>query len=152
MTLANFVVRATEITGAYGNYGTKPERVSKETVAMGHCELVNHELELFIHFVYKRADSGRLLNVQASGQIPSGVWTPWGSSGKSQLTRYERDTTRRYLVSLNTGRPPRPLFFYQEATRHWYIDFKRHNGLEDALTWLKQYHLTVNIWLEFSLW
>ncbi len=70
-------------------------------------ELVNQELEMFIHFCYRTTAHGRFLHLQADGQIRNGVWAPWGGSGKSALTRRERDTLRDWLIYLHQqGRQP----------------------------------------------
>jgi hypothetical protein len=146
MSLDKFVVRAAELTGAYGNFKTAPELVDAETIALARCTMVNHELQLFIHFCYKRSEQGRLINLRSNSQIPKGVWAPWGSSGKSGLTRTERDTLRRYLFSLNTRRPPRPLFFYSQ--RHWHVNTVIYPTVEEALQWLDRYQMTPALWLD----
>lgn len=151
MTIDRILARAMETTGSYGNYGVKPEMVDAETIALGSCKLINQEIELFIRFVFRRFDNGRWLHIQANGQIPKGVWTPWGSSGKSRLTRAERDTVRRYLLSLHTPKPPYPLFFYQEKARRWYVDTLRFSDLDDGLAWLERYKMTTSVWFEYAL-
>ena len=116
-----FVVRAAELVGAYGNYGTRPDLVDAETIALARCTMINQELDLFVRFIYR---------------------------GKSNLTRTERDTLRRYLFSLgHSNRPPRPLFFY--ATRHWHVNTVIYPTQDDALQWLARYQMTPALWLEF---
>jgi len=150
MSLDKFVVRAAELTGAYGNFKTAPERVDLETIALARCTLVNQELELFIKFCYKLADNGRFSHLRSNSQIPKGIWAPWGSSGKSGLTRTERDTLRRYLFSLGHGsRPPRPLFFYSQ--RHWHVNTVVYPTVEEAMRWLERFKMTPALWLEFVL-
>src|SRR5690348_9619192 len=101
---AKLVVRAAEMIGAYGVARTTPELIDKVTQAQGHCELINQQLDLFTRFVYRETDNGLPLHILADGQIVGGVWTPWGSSGKSGLTRLERDVLRRHLLGLNEDR------------------------------------------------
>jgi hypothetical protein len=147
MSLAQFVERAAEITGAYGNYRTVPERVNPETVAAAQCELAAQEIELFIHFCYQQSDTPYFINLTGGSQIPTGIWTPWGSSGKSHLRRLERDIVRAWLLSLKKHRGARPLFYYLPEERRWYVDTFRYRILQDALQWLKTYKLTPKTWL-----
>lgn len=148
--LASIVDRAAEVTGAYGNYRTLPERVDAETLAMARCTSINQEVEAFIRFAYRKDEGGRFINLRSNSQIPKGIWTPWGSSGKSSLTRTERDTLRRYLFSLgHSNRPPRPLFFY--LSRHWHVNTGVYPTVESALDWLERNKMTAALWLDFVL-
>lgn len=143
-----FVAQVADFTGSFGVHGTRPELVDAETWATANCTLVNYQLEMFIRFAYKRTDKGNLMNLQNDGQIPKGIWTPWGAKG--QLTRAKSDITRRYLLSLNNGRPPRPLFFYLADKRHWYVDLLRYATLDEALEWLQRYAITPQAWIDLD--
>jgi hypothetical protein len=143
------VARAAELTGAYGNFRTAPERVDAETIALARCTMINQELDLFVRFCYRQSEQGRYVNLRSNSQLPKGVWAPWGSSGKSGLTRTERDVLRRYLFSLNTPRPPRPLFFYGQ--RHWHVNTVIYPTVGDALQWLERFKLTPANWFDCSL-
>lgn len=146
--MENILNRARELTGAYGNFGTRPELVDAETIALARCTMVNQELDLFVRFIYRKSEAGRFINLRSNCQIPKGIWAPWGSSGKSNLTRTERDTLRRYLFSLgHSNRPPRPLFFYNQ--RHWHVNTVIYQTVDDALAWLEKYKMTPALWLEF---
>lgn len=146
-TIVNAVNRAANLTGSYGTTGIYPELVDATIIASARCELVNQELNLFTRFCYQKQDV-RFINLRSNCQIPKGVWTPWGSSGKSLLTRTERDTTRRYLLSLARQRP-KPLFFYH--ARHWHVDTIKYTTLELALEWVHLFRLTPTIWLDFII-
>ncbi len=146
MSLDKFVDRAATLIGAYGNFRTAPELVDAETIALARCTMINHELQLFIHFCYSQSEQGRYVNLRSNSQVPKGVWAPWGSSGKSGLTRTERDVTRRYLFSLITPRPPRPLFFYGQ--RHWHVNTVVYPTVEEALQWLGRFKITPTAWFD----
>ena len=150
MKLEAIVERAAELTGAYGNFRTAPERVDAETIAAARCQLANHDIELFIHFCYRQSDSRHFINLAGGSQIPTGVWTPWGSSGKSQLTRSERQIVRGWLMALRRHHGPRPLFYYVADERRWHVDTFRYPLLEEALQWLNAYKLTPKQWLHFK--
>ena len=79
--------RAVDLSGSYAHTRRPPERVDAQAAAALVVELVNQELEMFIHFCYRTTTHGRFLHLQADGQIRNGVWAPWGGSGKSALTR-----------------------------------------------------------------
>ena len=150
MSLDKFMARAIDLTGAYGNYRTAPELVDAETIALARCTMINHELDLFIRFCYRQSEQGRFINLRSNSQIPKGIWAPWGSSGKSSLTRTERDTLRRYLFALgNTRRPPRPLFLY--AGRHWHVNTAVYENVDEALKWLERFKMTPALWFEYAV-
>lgn len=142
-----FLIRAAELTGAYGNFRTAPELIHAETIAAARCKLVNSEMELFIHFCYQLDSKGRHLHLAGGSQLAPGIWTPWGGSGKSALTRLERDVVRCWLLSLGSGKPPMPVFFYIARTRRWHVDTMRYESADEALSWLNQHQLTPKIWL-----
>lgn len=147
--LAEFVDRAAAITGSYGRTRNKPERVDAASNALLAAELVNQELDAFIRFVYRRNDKGRLLHIMPDGQIPSGVWAPWGGSGKSQLTRSQRDTLRTWM--LDQGRKlPKPPFYYIRKSYRWFVDLRRYEDEADALRWLANHQITVQDWLNMQ--
>jgi hypothetical protein len=150
MKLEQFVTRAAELTGAYGNFRTVPERVDAETIAAARCQLANQDIELFIHFCYRQSDSGYFINLAGNSQIPTGVWTPWGSSGKSKLTRGERDILRAWLLTLKRNHGARPLFYYVSGERRWHVDTFRYPTLEEAVRWLADYKITPKTWLHFK--
>jgi hypothetical protein len=132
MNLEELVGRAAQLTGAYGNFRTAPERVDAETIAAARCQLANQDIELFIHFCYRQSDTGYFINLAGNSQIPTGVWTPWGSSGKSKLTRGERDIVRAWLLALKRNHGARPLFYYVAEERRWHVDTFRYPTLEEA--------------------
>jgi hypothetical protein len=146
-----FLSRAAELTGAYGNYRTAPDLVYAETIAAARCKLVYSEMELFTNFCYQMDSKGRYLHLAGGSQISPGVWTPWGGSGKSALTRLERDVVRCWLLSLNNGRPPLPVFFYIAQSRRWYVDTMRYESVQDALAWLNRHQLTPKTWLNVQM-
>lgn len=150
MNLEKLVGRAAQLTGAYGNFRTAPERVDAETIAAARCQLANHDIELFIHFCYRQSDTGYFINLAGNSQIPTGVWTPWGSSGKSKLTRGERDIVRAWLLALKRNHGARPLFYYVADERRWHVDTFRYPTLEEALQWLAAYKITPKTWLHFK--
>jgi hypothetical protein len=142
MAIENLLVRASQLTGAYGNTGHPPERVDVAAIAAGHCALINIELELFIRFCYVKQGE-RFIHLSGNSQIPQGVFTPWGSKGA--LTRTESDTIRTYLLRI---RDPHKLFFY--VGRRWYVDTFTYPDLASALAWLTKYKITADRWLQFS--
>jgi hypothetical protein len=150
MKLETLVERAAALSGAYGNFRTAPELVDAETIATARCQLAYQAIELFIHFCYHQSDNGYFINLAGNSQIPTGVWTPWGSSGKSQLTHSERRIVRAWLLMLKRQHGARPLFFYVPEERRWHIDTFRYPTLEEALTWLGEYKLTPKTWLNLK--
>lgn len=139
--------RAAEITGTYSNSRiAQPERVDELTRAALVVEHVNQEMVTFVHFVYRRAGNGRLLHILSDGQLRPGVWCPWGSSGKSTLTRPARNLVRKWLLAKEAGRL-RPPFVYLPQYRRWYVDLKRYPTLEAALAWLERHQLSAGEWV-----
>jgi len=149
MTIDKFIDRAANIVGSYGNFRTTPDQVDAETVALARCALANQELDLFTRFCYQQTDNGRFINLAGNSQIPVGVWSPWGSSGKSALTRSERDTMRKWLLSFASERP-RPLFFYMPAMRRWHVNTPTWDTLTIALTWVKRHEMTPKDYLKYG--
>jgi hypothetical protein len=150
-TLATQLVnRAAALSGAYGTARTTPERIDAQALAQLVVELVNQELELFAHHCYKTNAQGRFLHILADGQLCSGNWCPWGSSGKSQLTRTQRDTVRRWLLLLEQNHL-RPVWQYYPKTRRWYVNLHRYPTLDQALVWLSNHQLTAEEWLNLSV-
>lgn len=148
--LAQFVDRAAAITGSYGRTRNKPERIDAASYALLAVEVCRQELDAFIRFVYVRNGKGRLLHIMPDGQIPAGVWAPWGGSGKSVLSRSQRDTLRNWLLG-QAKRLPRPPFHYRPSFRRWYVDLKRYQDEADALRWLADYQMTVQDWLNMQM-
>ena len=147
--LKQFVERASDLTGSYGNFQTAPANVDAQTIAAGRCELVRQVLELFIKWAYQRGPGGILINLSGNSVIPTGAFVPWASAGKSRLTdgktaltRNERAVVRCWLGLLihdrNGGQPP---FRYDASARRWYVDTLRHPTEANALTWLGKYTL-----------
>jgi hypothetical protein len=149
-TTVDLVNRAANLTGAYGATRTRPERVTALMIAQLTVELVNQELELFIHHCYATTQQGRFLHVLADGQLCRGNWCPWGSSAKSHLTRRQRDTVRSWLLQLDEQNR-RPLWVYRPATRRWHVNLMRYPSLEHALAWFARNQLTPNTWLNLSM-
>jgi len=151
MTIERFVDRAANIVGAFGSYGTMPDQVDAETLALGSCTHIRHVLDLFIRFVYRQTPDGIFVNITGNGSIPTGVWTPWASAGKprrsagsrtdgnkkrAQLTETERIVVREWLKLLAANRRF-PLFVYRSTSRRWYVDIQRYDNEADGLAWLK---------------
>lgn len=149
MTMEKFIDRAATIVGAYGHYRTAPDLVDAETIAAGRCTLANQELELFTHFCYQQNEHGRFINLAGNTQIPSGVWAPWGSSGKGSLTRTERDVMRRWLLSFANERP-KPLFFYVATMRRWHVNTPSWDTLTLALAWVNRHEMTSKDYLKYG--
>ena len=146
MRLEKFVERAATLSGAYGNFRTAPELVDAETIAAARCQLAHQTIELFIYFVYQQEETGIFRNLTGNSLIPSGVWTPWGASGKSKLTRGERTVVRSWLMLLKHTRRF-PVFFYVAPSRRWAVDTFRYPTLEEALAWLNANRLDAKTWL-----
>lgn len=150
-TFEKFVDRAAVEVGAYGNHRTAHELVNAETIAAARCQLVNGELASFTEFCYEQVD-GWFVNLSGNSQIPTGVWAPWGSSGRGRLSRLERDITRLWLKALaqqakKTGKA-KPLFFYNAGSRRWHVDTVTYPTVEDARRWLEASALTPKTWLQ----
>lgn len=144
--LMKIVARAGEIAGSYGRTRQKPERIDAATRALLIVEHVHQELETFTRFVYQRSGNGRLLHVLPDGQLAPGVWAPWGSSGKSTLTRSQRDMLRHWLL-LKADSRLRPPFLYNPHARRWHLDIGRYPTVDHALQWLDNHRLTAGEWL-----
>jgi hypothetical protein len=149
-TAINLVNRAATLTGAYGAARTRPERVDALALASLTVELVNQELELFLYHCYQTNEQGRFVHILADGQLCRGNWCPWGSSGKSQLTRRQRDTVRSWLFQLAEQRL-HPLWRYYPHTRRWHVHLLRYPTREHALTWFATHRLNPTTWLNLSL-
>lgn len=147
LTLVN---RAAQLTGAYGATRTRPERVDALALATLTVEFVNQELELFLYHCYQTNEQGRFLHILADGQPCRGNWCPWGSSGKSQLTRRQRDTVRSWLFALAEQRL-QPLWRYYPHSRRWHVQVLRYPTLEQASAWFAVHQLNPTTWLNLSL-
>lgn len=150
MTMESIINRAIDYAGAYGNLRMKPQDI--EPVGLAGLSALNawQQLELFAHWCYQRNEAGRLIHVLPHGQIPSGHYAPWGSSGKwEKMTRRDRDTLRRWLWAQREHRQFPP-WFYHWAERRWYVDFMRYDSLPDALAWLKKHPITPTDWINLS--
>lgn len=148
-TLDKFLVRAQMDVGAYGNYRTTHDLVDAEAIAEARCTLVNGELESFTRFCYQQQGSW-FVNLSGNSQIPTGVWAPWGSSGKGRLTRMERDTVRAWLHALNRRQTLKPVYFYSPSSRRWHVDTTRYPTVESALKWLNSNRLGAKTWLRIQ--
>lgn len=140
------IERAAKVAGTYGATRMTPERHDAETRVAPLVKTINLALEAFVHFCYVDNVAGTLVNVMAHGAIPRGVWTPWGSSGKSGLTRAQRDAARAWLLWLDAHKR-RPLFWYMSEERRWYIDLQLYPTLDEALAWLSAHPMTPAIYL-----
>jgi hypothetical protein len=148
-TLERVVNRAAEVTGVYGHLRTTPDRVDALALATLRARAADQQLELFARWCY-RLHEGQLVHIMPDGQIPAGQWTPWGSSGKSKMTKTDRRILRRWLVGLSQHRhfPP---WRYQSAERRWYVDLVRYPTEADALAWLAKYRIAAADWLNLRL-
>lgn len=145
-TLDKFLVRATLDVGAYGTARTSHAMAEASTIAEARCTLVNGELISFTRFCYEQV-GGWFCNLSGNTTIPTGVWAPWGSSGKGRLSRMERDVIRAWLNALARQRAPKPLYFYSTSSRRWHVDTTRYPSLADALDWVKTNRLDASTWL-----
>jgi hypothetical protein len=149
-TMETIVNREASFAGAYGNTRTTPDRVDALSIAQLSATAAMQQLELFANWCYARADNGYLMHVLPSGQIPTGAYTPWGASGKSGMSRTDRDVLRIWLY-LVTEKGFSPVWVYVEEQRRWYVDFMRYPTLEAALDWLQQTPIHPKDWLNISL-
>lgn len=150
--LKQFVERASDLAGSYGNYATAPANVDAETQAAPRCELIHQVLELFIHFCYQKDDNGIFSNLSGNSQIPQGIYVPWGSAGKprrrgpsgrgrARLSYTERQAVRVWLRALRKNRGPQPVFHYSSPARRWFVDTQRYKTTDEALAWLQAHRL-----------
>lgn len=146
-SLENVVNRAADAVGTYGRLRTTPERVDQLALAALSARAAHQQLELFAHWCYEESAPGVRCNILPSGQIPPGSWTPWGSSGKSGMTRTDRDILRRWLITLRSRRHYAP-WFYHADERRWYVDLTRYPTRQDALDWLGRFGIKAHEWLE----
>lgn len=149
-TMESIVNRAANFAGAYGNVRVTPAQVDDLARARLCVTAATEQLELFAHWCYQRHENGLLLHVCNNGQIPSGGWTPWGSSGKSGLTRTERDVLRVWLHLVWKGNH-KPVWFYYDKHYRWYVDFTHYPSVEAALLWLEQHPIHPQDWLDIHL-
>lgn len=150
MTLETVFNRAVEFTGAYANVRAAPAQVEHLSIAALSATDATHRMEAFALWCYERDERGRLVHILPNGQIPSGRYTPWGASGKSRMTRTDRDVLRRWLcIERNARRfPP---WFYHADQRRWYVDLMRYDELSEALTWLAKHPIQPRDWLNLSV-
>jgi hypothetical protein len=149
-TMETIVNRAAVFTGAYGNTRTTPERVDALAIARLSAAAAMQQLELFARWCYERADNGYLKHILPTGQIPSGAFTPWGASGKSGMTRTDRDILRVWLY-LADEKGFEPVWVYVAEQRRWYVDLMNYPSLAVALDWLQQTQIQPTDWLNISL-
>jgi hypothetical protein len=149
-TLETIVNRAASFAGAYGATRTRPERVDALAIAQLSATAAMQQLELFAHWCYQRADTGQLLHILPSGQLPSGAYTPWGASGKSGMTRPDRDILRVWLALVDE-KGFDPVWVYVGEQRRWYVDLMNYPSLAAALDWLQQTPIQAKDWLTIGL-
>lgn len=150
-TFEKVVNRAADFTGSYGHTRTAPERSDALALAALSAKAADQQLELFARWCYEQATPGGIyVNVLADGQIPTGAWTPWGASGKSKMTRTDRDILRRWLLTMQQGRHF-PLWFYRPENRRWHVDLFRYADLTEALNWLSRHPIHPQDWLNLRL-
>lgn len=148
--LNRFVERASEVTGAYGNFQTAPENVDAETIAAARCELIRQVVEMFTRWAYKRNESGVLINLVGNSTVPPGAYVPWatqgkrrGESGRPTLSRGERAVCRAWLALLRRDRNGRKSpYWYDATTRRWCVDTVRYPTEASVLAWLSANLLT----------
>lgn len=149
MSMERIVNRAAEFTGTYGNVRITPGEVDALGLAQLSAQSAGQQLELFAHWCYQRNEQNRFIHILPNGQIPSGAWTPWGASGKSKMTRTDRDILRRWLWAERENRHFPPWFYYPNQ-RRWYVDLMRYDSLEDALRWLARHPINPRDWLRLN--
>lgn len=140
------VNRAADMVGSYGTARTAPEQVDAVALANLIVTQARQELDLFIRHCYRQDARGRYLHILADGQIAPRNWTPWGSSGKSSLTRTQRDILRLWLVQSKQQRRF-PVFVYRPEQRRWYVDLIRYPTEAESLEWLRVCGLDAKAWL-----
>lgn len=148
-TMERIVNRAAEYTGAYGRTRTGPERVSQLALANLSAAGGMHQLELFATWCYTRSDNGLLVHILPNGQIPTGAWSPWGSSGKSGMTRTDRDLLRDWLT-IAQRKGWGPVWVYLPEQRRWYVDLTTYPTVGEAHNWLRRRPLTGDVWLQLQ--
>lgn len=146
--LKQFVNRASEVVGAYGNFQTAPANVDAETEALARCELIGQVMDLFIRYCYKQDDNGIFVHLSGNCMIPGGIYTPWGSAGKgqgapgrAQLTYTERMVVRVWLRAARKSRTIMPVFYYNVPSRRWMVDTVRYKTMDEALAWLQSHRI-----------
>lgn len=149
-TLENVVNRAADVVGTYGRLRTMPERVDALALAALSAKAAGQQMELFALWCYQESAPGILCNILPNGQIPTGSWAPWGSSGKSGMTRTDRDVVRAWLRTLQARRHYAP-WLYVAAQRRWYVDLVRYDTLQDALDWVRRHPIHPQDWLNLRL-
>lgn len=149
-TMETIVSRAAAFAGAYGNTRTTPDRVDALAIAQLSATAAMQQLELFAQWCYQRADSGQLMHILPAGQVPTGSYTPWGASGKSGMTRTDRDILRVWLYLVNE-KGLYPLWVYVDDERRWYVDLMHYPTLPTALDWLQQTPIHAPDWLNIRL-
>lgn len=146
--LIHIVGKASEAVGAYGQARQAPERIHAAAHSRLSLELVRQEMTRFLWHLYER-EGDYWLHIMPDGQIPSGVWTPWG--GKSRLNKAQRDILRAWVVGQRADRQaPGPLYFDVPRNR-WYVDLIRFPDREDSLAWWKRTAPSEKDWLNLEL-
>jgi hypothetical protein len=149
-TMETIVNKAASFAGSYGNTRTRPERVDALAIAQLSATAAMQQLELFSRWCYQRADNGHLMHILPSGQLPSGAYTPWGASGRSGMSRGDRDVVRVWLYLVDEQGYD-PVWVYVEEQRRWYVDLMNYPTLAAALDWLQQTPINPTDWLNISL-
>lgn len=151
--MEKIVNRSADFVGSYGYTRMHPDRVDVFAKAKVEIAVAKQQMELFAYWCYQQHNN-HWLHITASGQIPTGTWVPWGSSGKSrttegvpELTKPIRAVLRSWLIQQSRNRrfPP---WFYDPDERRWYVDLRRYDSLEEALIWLKNNPVLPDGWIE----
>jgi len=110
------------------------ESLSRRTVDMATCELLNEAHSRLIILCYQRHDSGQLCNVDdATGRIL--IPLPWGKAGYAKwgLTPSEGDWFRRIMFARQLGGVP--LFHFERSRRSWYVDIRTYAVIPPLDEW-----------------
>lgn len=145
MSYERITERAIEAIGTYGHLRTPPAQVHPMLAAKLSAAAADHQLELFAHWCYQQHD-GIWLALYPSGMIRPKVFTPWGSSGKSKMSRTDRDVLAMWLRE-KRNRPYFAPWYYLSERNRWYVDLMRYPTEGAALGWLKSNKIEPGDWL-----
>ena len=145
MSLDRIANQAIETIGTYGHLRTTPTQAHPLMAAQLSACAADHQLETFALWCYAQDDNGLWLAIFPNGMIRPKVFTPWGSSGQSGMSRTHRDVLALWLRE-KRARPYFAPWHYHAEENRWYVDLMRYPNQSAALGWLKNNKINPQDW------
>lgn len=122
---------------------TVAENLSRRSVDMATCELLNEAFARLALLCYERDDDGGLCNVDAAtGRIL--IPLCWGKAGHAKwgLSPSESDAMRAIMFARQQN--GLPLFFFDRSRKSWFLNIVDFPNGAEVLSNFKEWEITVS--------